>query len=126
MECPYCHKQAKLVDSKIFYGVSYGMAWFCQPCGAWVGCHKNSEKHAPLGRLANKELREWKQKAHDVFDPLWKRKIKRDCCSKCHARKAAYKWLAGELSIKIKDCHIGMFNIEECKKTVGICKPHNQ
>ena len=116
--CPYCEQQAKLVDSQIIYGRSYGMAWLCKPCDAWVGCHKNSKTHAPLGRIANAELRDWKKKAHAVFDPLWQRKMRRGKCTK----GAAYGWLAKQLEIAVKDCHIGMFNIEKCKKTVEACK----
>ena len=122
LDCPYCKQPAKLVDSKEIYGISYGWAWFCKPCKAWVGCHKNSKKHAPLGRLANAELRYWKKKAHAVFDPLWQRKMKRDNCTKGQARKAAYKWLAKQLQIEIKDCHVGMFDVEKCKKTVEACR----
>ncbi len=122
VKCPYCEQPAKLVDSQIIYGRSYGMAWFCKPCDAWVGCHKNSKTHAPLGRLANAELRDWKKKAHAVFDLLWQRKMRRDKCTKGKARKAAYGWLAKQLEITVKDCHIGMFNIEKCKKVVEACK----
>ena len=122
IKCPYCERPAELVDSKIIYGRTYGMAWFCKPCDAWVGCHKNSKTHAPLGRLANAELRDWKKKAHAVFDPLWQRKMRRDNCSKGQARKAAYGWLAKQLEIAMRDCHIGMFDIEKCKKVVEAAK----
>lgn len=69
--CPYCGNKAELVDSAVVYGRSYGIIWLCYPCDAYVGVHKNSPRHAPLGRLANKELREWKMRAHEVFDQLW-------------------------------------------------------
>lgn len=120
--CPYCKQPAKLVDSQIIYGTSYGMAWLCKPCKAWVGCHKNSKTYAPLGRIANEELREWKKEAHAVFDRIWQRKISRDKCTKGHARKVAYGWLANQLQIVVKDCHIGMFDVEECKKVIEACK----
>lgn len=29
MKCPYCGYEAKLVDSKIIYGKSYGKAYVC-------------------------------------------------------------------------------------------------
>jgi len=71
--CPYCGKNAVLTDSAVVYhGRSYGMIWLCRPCWAYVGTHKNSRKHAPLGRIANAELRDWKKKVHAAFDPLWK------------------------------------------------------
>lgn len=113
MNCDYCHKPAELVDSEEIYGRSYNQnMWRCKPCQAWVGCHKGTDK--PLGRLANAELRKWKMKVHDVFDPIWKGRAGK-------ARKTAYQWLANELGIKYRDCHIGMFNIERCQKAVKIC-----
>ena len=68
--CPYCGKEAELIDSSVIYGRSYGMAYICFDCDAYVGTHKGTEK--PLGRLANAELRKWKMRAHDAFDPIWK------------------------------------------------------
>jgi hypothetical protein len=123
--CPYCEKPAKLVDSSLVYSQSYGKIWYCKSCDAWVGTHKNSKKHKPLGRLANKELRQWKIKAHAFFDLLVQGKIRRDKCSKNQARKAAYKWLARQLGIETKDCHIGMFDIDMCKKVIQICQIGN-
>jgi hypothetical protein len=86
--------------------------YWCKDCDAYVGCHKGTEK--PLGKLANKELRQWRMKAHNAFDPFWK-----------HGnmdRSEAYLWLANELGIDVKKCHIGMFDIEQCKRTVKACK----
>ena len=120
LTCPYCEAEAKLIDSKEIYGRSYGMIWICRPCGAYVGTHKNSN-NKPLGRLANAELREWKIRAHAVFDPMWKKKMQREECSKSEARKAGYKWLAKQIGIDAKDCHIGMFDVETCKKVVDVC-----
>jgi len=109
--CDYCGRPAKLVDSSLVYGKSYGMIYYCAPCRAWVGVHKGTTK--PLGRLANKELREWKKAAHAAFDPLWKGgKMKRN---------AAYTWLAKQMGLPVKRTHIGMFDINECKKVVKIC-----
>jgi len=120
--CPYCLSKAELCDSSEVYRRSYGMIWLCRKCDAYVGTHKNSKDHKPLGRLANAELREWKKKAHAAFDPLWQRKIVRDNCSKSKARKAGYKWLADQMGVKFSNCHIGWFNVEECKKVVQICE----
>jgi len=97
------------------------MIWICRPCNAYVGVHKNNQEYIPLGRLANAELRSWKEKAHSAFDPMWKAKIRRDGCSKSKARKAGYKWLADQLGIKASDCHIGEFDIDSCKKVIKAC-----
>ena len=109
--CPYCGKEAELIDSSVIYGRSYGMAYICFDCDAYVGTHKGTEK--PLGRLANAELRKWKMRAHDAFDPIWK--------SRKMSRKKAYSWLAEKLKLPEEKTHIGMFDIGMCKKVIEIC-----
>ncbi|MFW9872545.1 MAG: zinc-finger-containing protein [Candidatus Thorarchaeota archaeon] len=114
--CPYCKNIAALVTGKELYrhrtDLMHQKFWLCKDCYAYVGCHKGTDK--PLGRLADKELRYWKKKAHAVFDPFWKTgRIK---------RREAYKRLAKKLDIPFKKCHIGKFDIEMCKKVVDLCK----
>lgn len=68
--CPYCGRVAKYVDSSvIYYGHSYGMAYLCRPCNAYVGVHSGTDR--PKGSLANAELRGWRKATHARFDPLW-------------------------------------------------------
>jgi zinc-finger-containing domain len=131
VNCPYCSQDAILTDSaEVYHGRSYGMIWLCRPCQAWVGVHKDTQDSKPLGRLANKELREWKQKAHAAFDPLWQEKLRRRIAErgpayrKHYARGSAYRWLAEQLAIPFNDCHIGMFDVDTCKRVVALCKPY--
>jgi len=106
--CPYCGNIAEIIDSKEIYGVSYGVMHICKPCGAWVGSHKGTGE--PLGRLANAELRKYKILAHTAFDRIWiKKKTK---------RRAAYQWLANKMNITVERCHIGMFDVEQCKEVI--------
>lgn len=116
MKCPYCQQETHLVTGKLIYPHRYDLEdkqfYLCKPCDAYVGCHKGTNK--PLGRLANAELRRYKIKAHALFDPVWK--------SGNMPRAEAYKWLAESLNIPAKDCHIGEFDIELCKKVIEICK----
>lgn len=94
--CPYCGKPAMLVDSIVIYKKrSYGNAYLYKACNAYVGCHPGTDK--PLGRLADAELRKWKERAHNAFDILWKKRI--------FFRNDAYKWLAEELNIPLHLCH---------------------
>lgn len=138
--CPYCGSNAPLDNTtKIYHGRDYGLAYICEKfpiCDSYVGVHKDSGK--PLGRLANKELREWKIKAHAVFDELWQRKFAKRRAGlpgksgnpggvtykKGYARGSAYKWLAQQLGITSDECHIGMFDIDMCKRVVEICEPY--
>lgn len=121
--CPYCGEKPQLVDSSVIYnGRSYGMIYLCKPCNAYVGCHKNTTN--PLGRLADKDLREWKKMAHKYFDNLWARSANHNKITRPAARKNGYAWLSKQLDIEYKYCHIGMFDVETCKEVVDLCKPY--
>jgi len=123
VNCPYCGEGAVLAATKEIYPLAqrnYGWFWLCRTCRAWVGCHPKTIR--PLGRLANAELRAAKQAAHAAFDPFWKRMVYRGKMKKSYARKRAYAWLAGELNIPSRECHIGMFDIDLCQRTVAICR----
>lgn len=119
--CPYCSEPAALVTGAEVYphrtDLSHKFFWQCAPCGAYVGTHKDSADHAPLGRLANAELRHWKMAAHTAFDPLW-----RPYTHGGVRRKDAYAWLAEALEMEVRDCHIGMFDVAQCKRVVEACK----
>lgn len=108
--CPYCGRTTEYIDSTVIYGKSYGMIYMCSPCLAWVGVHKGTDR--ALGRLADRELREWKVRAHNKFDPLWK--------SGLFSRKAAYKWLSEQLGIPPEYTHIGYFSVDTCKRVIEI------
>lgn len=118
--CWYCLCAAVYVDSaEVYNGQSHGMIYLCRPCQAWVGVHPNTDK--PLGRLANRELRGAKRAAHAAFDPLWEMRMERSKCSKQTARRLGYKWLASKLEIDVEVCHIGMFDLEMCKRVKELC-----
>lgn len=116
--CSYCGQPARLVSGLIIYphreDLKQKKFWQCQPCDAYVGCHAPNIGYGdgtrPLGRLADASLRSAKQKAHEVFDRLWMRQKNRGA-----ARKRAYAELAKRMGIKVEDCHIGMFDVEQCK-----------
>lgn len=115
--CPYCDKPARLVDSiEIYKRRSYGWAWWCEPCDAHVGCHKKT--YTPLGRLANRELRHWKQEAHKAFDPLWK--------SSAMRRADAYKLMQSLMGMTPDEAHIGEFDVEQCQKLIRLLKETQQ
>lgn len=114
--CDYCNRRAKLLTGASVYPHRPDLYplkfWVCEPCKAYVGCHKNSEA-VPLGRLANADLRKAKSAAHAAFDPIWKNgRMKRG---------NAYLWLSERLGITKDICHIGMFDEKTCWKVVSIC-----
>ena len=109
--CPYCGRPTELIDSaEIYNGVSYGNMYICRPCQAYVGCYNLTKKS--LGRLADKQLRAAKNRAHHFFDQLWKRKIMQ--------RPVAYKFLSVMMGTPEEFTHIGMYNEEQCERVVQV------
>lgn len=127
--CDYCHQPAPLVTGREVYphrpDLFEKKFYQCAPCKAHVGCHPSKadggmgDGTVPLGRLANAELRQAKSAAHAAFDPIWRTGPLK--------RREAYGWLANELGIPFKDCHIGMFDPDQCRAVVAACvKRHNE
>jgi hypothetical protein len=117
--CPYCNVFPVLVSGKAVYPAPRFKDlwkknfWMCKKCDARVGCHPGTTR--ALGRLANKELRDLKMKAHKAFDPLW---FEYGGMS----RTVAYSWLSKELGIDCSFCHIGMFDEDTCRKVIEVCE----
>jgi len=107
-DCPDCGGYMVLKDSR--YGVFYGCVnW--PDCKAAHGAHKATGES--LGKPANKETKEMRIMAHEAFDSQWEgTPIKRN---------EAYKILAQKMDIPGKECHIGLFDIDQCKKVIEIC-----
>ncbi len=122
--CPYCDKEAELVTGKVIYPNNPELIekkyWLCKPCWAYVGTHIHSKIFKPLGRLADKELRVWKCRAHASFDRLWNG-LDTKGLSLTKRRRAAYAALAEELNVKKRDCHIGWLNVDQCKEVIKVC-----
>lgn len=94
--------------------------WHCSACGAYVGVHRGTLK--PLGTPAGPDTRAARSAAHAVFDPMWQKRQRLSGLSKHHARGKGYKWLAGQLGIETKHCHIGMMDAATARRVVEICK----
>jgi len=106
------------VESTDCYNRDFGMLYLCRKCSAWVGVHEGTDK--AKGRLANAELRHWKRQAHSSFDKIWKRQLLLGI-PKHKARNEAYAWIAKQMNKDVKDTHIGMFDIEQCKQVIELC-----
>lgn len=116
MKCPYCGGDVAKVNGQVIYphrrDLYHKVFYQCRPCDAYVGCHGDTDK--PMGRLANRELRSCKLAAHNVFDKLWR--------DGGMTRSAAYAWLANSMELTSKECHIGMFDVDQCRKVVSMCE----
>ena len=122
VDCPYCKQPAVLVRGSVIYPKRPDLHplfyWHCAPCDAYVGCHKSgsgiSDGTAPLGRLANKQLRQAKMQAHFYFDRLWR--------DKKMSRSKAYAWLASAMKIPPAEAHIGMMDVTQCQQVADLAK----
>lgn len=116
IRCPFCSEKPVLKPTAAVYGKHYGCPgakmWVCDPCGARVGCHGDSDK--PLGNLADAATRAARMAAHAAFDPLWKGTDMK--------RSAAYLWLSERLGMDPKDCHISQMGVEGCQRVVEACE----
>lgn len=101
--------------------------WICDSCGGRVGCHPGTLD--PLGTPADAELRRARSMLHDhMLDPLWRRadassiyaKSEKDDHSRRIIRRAArvrvYAYLADRLGLTQDETHVGMFDLETCRK----------
>lgn len=121
--CDYCGQPAPLITGKELYPHRPDLwekrFYRCDPCDAHVGCHPPAtargggigDGSVPLGRLANAELRRVRSAAHAAFDPIWQRQGM--------SRRDAYLWLAQELGIDPQECHIGMFDLDQCRAAIA-------
>lgn len=125
--CPYCLNNSEYVDSAEVYSKSHGMIYLCRPCEAWVGVHEGTNK--ALGRLADERLRYWKKQAHYFFDKIAKTSFINEIWSEEvdeSDRNKAYLWLSQQMGLERQWCHIGMFDVDQCRKVIEICSPHVQ
>ena len=118
--CDYCGWKASLVGGDKIYphrpDLAGGKYYLCRRCMAWVGCHPGTD--TPLGRLADKRLRDLKHRGHELFDPIWKKAKELRGGGNAKNRNAAYKWLADGMGIPQSECHFGMFSPERAEAAI--------
>lgn len=114
--CPTCNEPAVLRTGEQVYPNKPELAklniWECILCDNRVGAHENSGE--PYGTMAGAELRYARQQAHGAFDGLWK--------SGLMSRESAYKWLSNKMNTTRDECHIGQFNLEQCRAVIVYCE----
>ncbi|EMI4895460.1 zinc-finger-containing protein [Pseudomonas aeruginosa] len=114
--CPHCGGLVRLVSNRVIYGREYGdwpYAYACTGtgCGAYVGLHPDTD--VPLGTLADKPLRDARNRCKRPFERIWRDKLM--------TRSQAYAWLAAELQIMPPECHFGLFDVDRCERAKRIC-----
>lgn len=133
--CPYCESKTEVVTGWDIYietnrkgyadpGVQHKIFTVCFECRAWVGHHSTGE---PFGGVADGTDRLLRRKAHSLFDPLWKIKMKVTGKPKHECRSAAYNWLAEVLRISPEECHISQMWAERLEAVIIACeRAHEQ
>lgn len=128
VNCSECGRPAGLVEGSLIYPHRPDLArrsyWRCCACGAYVGCHKGTQQ--PLGTPCGPVTRAARSAAHEVFDPLWRAKMRRDGVPKHEARDAGYRWLAAQLGLDLNDCHIGLMDAATARRVVDLCARPNR
>ena len=99
-----------LYGNYLKYGEKSGFCYHCKNCDATVGTHVEEPKKA-FGLLADKKMRELRQRNHAMFDKFWKDK---------NQRTKFYKKLAKEMEIPLEECHFSWFSVEELEKSYQI------
>ena len=119
--CNICGGHVIFESNSRIYGREYGSGkmYYCTNCGAYVGTHKPKPTEA-LGLLANKEMRDLKMQCHDLFDKKWQ--YEKTCRKRHIARNKAYRDLADNLGISVKECHFGYFDMDMLQKAYAILK----
>ena len=122
--CPYCNCTTVLVPGDIIYPHKTND----QPRPQYLDkfyyqCVENNDHYVgtyadnitSLGRIADAALRQWKNKGHLTFDPLWKTK------KLFRSQQEAYDWLSQKMNLPLAHTHFGMFTIEQCIEAIRHC-----
>jgi len=111
--CPDCGADLVLRYSSRYNSYFYGCKAFPK-CLAAHGAHY--ETGEPLGIPANQETKNWRIKAHDAFDLLWKKDLMTK--KSIMHRQKAYRWMQEAMEMTKDEAHIGNFDIEQCKRLI--------
>jgi len=110
VRCPVDNEPAPWVENKAKYGRNYGKSYMCYYCAehdTYVGCHNNTR--APLGTMADEELRKLRMAVHAKIDPLWR--------SGQHRRGDVYRHLSKLLGYQF---HTGESTKESCREVLAL------
>jgi hypothetical protein len=107
-----------LSSNAVIYGTEKGLwpyCFYCDDCGAVVGCHPNT--HKPMGLMANGATRRLRKRVHELFDPIWRLEYL--------SRVDAYDWLGSQLHLT-EECHISHLTKDQLKTAIEILATHNE
>lgn len=90
--------------------------------GSFFGCPNHPDcsmvakvRHdGSAGEWTDQPTRDWRKQAHAIFDELWK--------SNRLTREGAYAWMQKAMHLPAPLAHISKFNIDQCRKVIGLVK----
>lgn len=89
----------------------FGIVTYKPGCGDSIPAEVNG---APYSLEKREAVRNARDRAHKVFDLLWKG----GDVNRLMTRREAYKWLRKQLRIDREQCHIGLFDVDSCEATI--------
>lgn len=93
----------------------HGVGYVCPACGTRHGAHQATGE--PLGNpAADRDTRQARIDAHAALDALWGGPDAR------MTRDAAYAYLAWRMGMTAAECHIGRFDVEQCRRAIRACE----
>lgn len=96
-------------------------SWICRGCKARVGCHPGTTR--PLGTPADAQLRRARMMLHDgLLDPLWRLADRKLYGKRAIRRARTYRWLGEKLEIPRELVHVGLFDLETCRRAWRILR----
>ncbi len=117
--CPYCNSVARLRPAAdIYCEHDYANARWLYVCSNWPKCDAYVSAHnhnkAPMGTLANGELRNKRIMAHRALEKY--RRLTR------MNRSEIYAWLVSKLDIAATQIHIAKFSDAMCDRVISLCE----
>lgn len=118
----FCGGKGILRSNAVIYGREYGIgkAYICEnypACDGMVGVHPNGK---PLGTMINGETRKLRRAVHAAIDPLWRNQDR----AKKKARGSVYGWLQKIMGMTPKECHVGNFDADTCRRALKAIEEH--
>ena len=101
--CPDCRVRMRLLGKA-------RLRYICPACKGSLSADANGK---PRGVPATLATRQWRRRAHTVFDRLWRQSQV--------SRSAAQRWLAAELGIATRQCHFSYMDGPMLKRVVKLC-----
>ena len=113
LRCPYCGSSVVFRSADGIYQENNRgtMLYVCShypECDAYVRVHEGTK--APVGTMANHDLRALRNTAQHFFDQLYKTGIM--------TKESAYQWLANIIQAPLSEAHIGYLGEYYCKQVI--------